>query len=56
MSDYRCARCDTGTYGVPMGCLCEACEKDIDGMTQAQLDADYAKYSARPKQRKVTAP
>jgi hypothetical protein len=24
-----------------MGCLCDECETEIDGMTQAELDADY---------------
>lgn len=53
MPSFDCARCTTGRYYVPTGCLCETCEKEIDGMTQDQLDADYARYGQRKKVRRT---
>jgi hypothetical protein len=29
------------------GCLCEPCEDAIEGMTQAELDADYEKHRVK---------
>lgn len=38
----ECARCRQRPPAHPyLGCLCNECEDEIEGMTQAELDADY---------------
>lgn len=45
---HGCARCKQRPRAHPyLGCLCEQCEADIDGMTQSDLDADWAAHTAR---------
>lgn len=45
--DPMCARCQVNRRANAMtGCLCVDCENAIDGMTQAELDADYEKHRA----------
>lgn len=45
----ECARCRQRQPMHPfMGCLCEPCEDAIEGMTQAELDADYETHRAKP--------
>jgi hypothetical protein len=49
-----CARCKINVRAHQhMGCLCEQCDAAIAGMTQRQLNADYAHHStvsATPKE------
>lgn len=40
-----CARCrERVRLSQHMGCLCGECEEAVEGMTQAELDADYAAH------------
>lgn len=42
----ECARCHSRPPMHPFtGCLCEPCEDATEGMTQAELDADYAAHT-----------
>jgi hypothetical protein len=42
----ECARCRERPPMHPFtGCLCEPCEDAIEGMTQAELDADYESHA-----------
>ena len=43
-----CARCKVNVRAHQhMGALCEQCEELIDGMTQAEIDADWAAHQAK---------
>lgn len=44
---HGCARCRKHRRAHPyLGCLCERCEVEVEGMTQAQLDADYETHKS----------
>lgn len=47
MTLLMCARCKVNVRAHQWtGCLCTDCEDAIEGMTQAQLDADWEAHSA----------
>lgn len=49
-ADYSpCARCrQRPRLHAYLGCLCLECEEAIEGMSQAELDADYEAHQESP--------
>jgi hypothetical protein len=46
--DELCPRCHINPAAKMTGILCAECEEAIDGMTQAEVDADYKAHVGVP--------